>query len=1361
MRVRLVLVLVMAAAAIWLGRAPMASANSCPNNANICGTEGRQIGSSSAPVVLGTNGANPSAVTVAWGDGQSESCSMYSYGGSGCWWEQAAEFGGTVVGFHTYAEQDAVCFPVFRARQRTRILRSCPIGSDLPYTYTITYTFPGGSSETETGTASVADASLTGYPQTGTALVGVSGQEAVAHFTDADPGGIPSDYTASINWGDSSATDTAVTIRYAPRSSDNGLPGFDVIGTHAYTSPGTYAVKVVAQDGDGVSSGPITINSTITASSSGVESLSPVEGAPFSGLVAQFCSPPQPVSSATVAWGDGSTSPSDGEAVTVTPVSGNCYQVSGSHTYRDEAPTPLTITVTPSPTSGGLPAPATGAATVADAALRVAFNSSALAGGALDIPSSVIAHVADANPDAPACGQGGSCDLSANIAWGDGSSSQGAISPDASGGFDVTGGHAYAAPGTYTIVARVADKGGATASAQGVYTIKPPPGVGQGCSNPVPAIGATQGLYGASLYDPSRFKPHWGLSPDDRVLRFGNLVLCSDQPWTYLGSTPQQRTCFFGCFQGGDFQTGGDVELNGILLEQKTSGPITVDTWNQSISGPPTRVMNASRVLGDADLSADPWTLYGSSLAYLQAGSDAYIGRLQLTGILHITIGGLGTSAIDAEALMPGIFSLQPYAGGQPTSPITIHAAYPGPGTAPHARIARPSRLHAGSDGCSYPVSSAPIQLTAPNLYLGGIGMQCAYLDYDPSTGDGVGGGGFGLGPVNVRGFLELQNNSFKGAGGSVDLNPGVPLDPIDAVSLQSISFDVLLDPTVLDAQAKLGLGAGAFSLDGGTLMAFATNNYPYNYNSDSSLTGHDDIPGIDSVLYGGPFRSFAVGAGGEFQPLGLPLYVKGYGLYVAPAYIEFGGSMSASVLSGAISLDANLQGQFWLNDHDFNIEGGINLCLPSPIGCNGISGILSSRGVIGCLNISYLIGSASVGGGYMWGAGGPSIYLGGCSDNFGSYRVSGAADLAQAGGARSFTLPRGLPGAMVRVTGGGGSPTFAIAGPHGERATAGADNAFSGTRQIIIMRMSRFATTWVGIKHPGGGRWTITPAPGSAPIAGVSIANGVPPASVHARVTGSGRRRSLHFTIRRRPGQLVQFVEIGRGASQSLGTTSGGHGVIRFAPAIGPAGRRQIVALVSMGAVPSKRIVVATYVAPGPPRAQRPPHLRLARRGSALEINWERGTDTTRYEIVVIASDGRRLLLAAPGRARSAFVAGFAASGALVKVFGVGPDGNLGPGAVARLSSLAAPARIQTLTISRHDKQVRVTWRAAARALIYRVTLRLSGVRMPVHLDTARHTVSFSVASIRTVVRVVVQGQGALGVLGPKATVELKARRK
>ncbi len=88
-------------------------------------------------------------------------------------------------------------------------------------------------------TESNAPLGATGKSVSGTA--GVKLSATVATFTDADPNGVVSDYTASINWGDGTAS-TAGTVSAATGG------GFEVKGSHTYATAGQYTTTVTIND---------------------------------------------------------------------------------------------------------------------------------------------------------------------------------------------------------------------------------------------------------------------------------------------------------------------------------------------------------------------------------------------------------------------------------------------------------------------------------------------------------------------------------------------------------------------------------------------------------------------------------------------------------------------------------------------------------------------------------------------------------------------------------------------------------------------------------------------------------------------------------------------------------------------------------------------------------------------------------------------------------------------------------------------------------------------------------------------------------------------------------------------------------
>ena len=319
-----------------------------------------------------------------------------------------------------------------------------------------------------------------------------------------------------------------------------------------------------------------------------------------------------------------------------------------------------------------------------------------------------------------------------------------------------------------------------------------------------------------------------------------------------------------------------------------------------------------------------------------------------------------------------------------------------------------------------------------------------------------------------------------------------------------------------------------------------------------------------------------------------------------------------------------------------------------------------------------------------------------------------------------------------------------------------------TGSGTVGTYRAQQGATTWMAISHPGAGTWTITPQVGSAPITSVAVADYMPGASVHARVQGRGYHRILRYTVRRatRSDGAVRGERQGRHAEHRRDLSGARHD--QFTPAIGRPGRRQIIAQVSRNGLLSAQDVVASYVAPRPPRAARPPHLRLARRGSRLSISWGASANATGgYQVVMIASDGRRQLFQRSSGQRSAVVSGFSSSGAKVTVEGVGPDGRTGLPATAALRPLGPPARIKGLKLIRRGaKGVQISWRKAPRASAYRIAITLTRVKRPALILTRKRVLRFVPKRSNVGITVVVQGQGTMGALGAKASARLAATR-
>jgi hypothetical protein len=175
-----------------------------------------------------------------------------------------------------------------------------------------------------------------------------------------------------------------------------------------------------------------------------------LEGQPFSGKVVDVsgCA----LSSASIDWGDGTTSPG---------VSDGATGVEGSHTYADEGTYNATVSYLCTNFRGAQTK--SFQATVQDASLT--STGRAVSGTAGQSFTAVVAHVNDTNPG------GNLNDFSAQIAWGDGTTSAGSVTFAAGGGFDITSTHTYAAAGSYTVSSSVTDRGGASTTTSSMAQI--------------------------------------------------------------------------------------------------------------------------------------------------------------------------------------------------------------------------------------------------------------------------------------------------------------------------------------------------------------------------------------------------------------------------------------------------------------------------------------------------------------------------------------------------------------------------------------------------------------------------------------------------------------------------------------------------------------------------------------------------------------------------------------------------------------------------------------------------------------------------------------------------------------------------
>jgi hypothetical protein len=313
-----------------------------------------------------------------------------------------------------------------------------------------------------------------------------------------------------------------------------------------------------------------------------------------------------------------------------------------------------------------------------------------------------------------------------------------------------------------------------------------------------------------------------------------------------------------------------------------------------------------------------------------------------------------------------------------------------------------------------------------------------------------------------------------------------------------------------------------------------------------------------------------------------------------------------------------------------------------------------------------------SAGFGYHWG-GSPEVFadLGGC--DVGPYAVSagGRAHAAQLG--TTVEVKAGLPQENLVVQGTAGAPQITVTAPGGETVSS-TPGGLARSAHMVVFSNPAANRTYVLIGKPPAGAYTIATQAGSPPIAAVRHADGLPAPSVKARLGGRGYRRALRYTIKTIKGQKVRFLERAGGVGSELGEAKGASGALRFAPAEGPAGKRQIVALVEQDGIPRREIVVATYTAPPPRRPGRPSRVRLKRSGSGIRVTWGPAARAARYVVRVRLHDGTSRLYTVRAKKRSLRIPGVASrTFGSVTVAGLTRSGLAGP---ARKATVKRKAR-------------------------------------------------------------------------------------
>lgn len=270
-------------------------------------------------------------------------------------------------------------------------------------------------------------------------------------FSDA---GVLDTHTATVDWGDGTALEAASIVE------QNGAG--TVTGTHRYADDGRYAVVVRIVDNDGAES---TTRFTVQ-----VKNLAPsvITATDMTGnegqkldFAATFTDPGiLDTHQATVFWSDGTQT-----AASVVETGGS-GSVTATHVFADNGVYPICVEVTDNSGDKGA-RDVTGNIANVKPTIVPATNQSFTEGQAFVIN---VATFTDPGFTLPAAGTHET--FTASINWGDGTSAQAGVITLTNGSAGVatsgiiSGGHTYAAPGSYPVTVSVADDDGGTGSAR-------------------------------------------------------------------------------------------------------------------------------------------------------------------------------------------------------------------------------------------------------------------------------------------------------------------------------------------------------------------------------------------------------------------------------------------------------------------------------------------------------------------------------------------------------------------------------------------------------------------------------------------------------------------------------------------------------------------------------------------------------------------------------------------------------------------------------------------------------------------------------------------------------------------------------
>ncbi|MGI8412868.1 MAG: Ig-like domain repeat protein [Solirubrobacteraceae bacterium] len=777
-----------------------------------------------------------------------------------------------------------------------------------------------------------------------------------------------------------------------------------------------------------------------------------------------------------------------------------------------------------------------------------------------------------------------------------------------------------------------------------------------------------------------------GQPPEDTTpLAFDTLGGCAGGASGFVDhvSVPGSRFFVTGCFDGasggqlathGPYVSRGTLNLSGLtLVPSDRNGTLTIDPQQSSIS---------SSEGESVDLGAI--RLRSASQGPLSAAFDPQSNGFTLTQ--H----GGGADLFG--------FPVGEQSTVTPNDPGDPHAAPKG--SVVSLGVQLPSFLGGTLATAMVPVDSSgnpssQVSISVLGQAFGAIQLPGFTLTH---TAGNIWSGSFNftipLAGNGITGTITVAGDKLTAFGASFTSPPEIPLGDTGAF-LSTLGGGVTVDPFSLTG--TIGISAGP-SIG---KIAFLGVIASFSVGQDQDQTLPAGLPGVTpgTVLPKVPF-TFTLNGNATIYGF-VTLASAGVYVYDLPhPFIAVKASAGYNVgdCNAGVDIGGDVAGDG--QGANFNIEGDIHArvtfldCVTHGTLLNAqASAIFSNTGFGVCGQIGVFGHRLSIGVGQKW-KGRLHFYTGlfgnDCSLEPYTTQIFVAQALAGPGAARAgsaaaptLRFANHAHQGVVQLTGRGGPPLVNVSGPGGRTAqTVRGRSTLDRRSGILILPDPSDDTTTVAIVAPGGGRWSFALQPGSAAVSSVRSASSLPPAVVHARVTGQGHRRTLSWQAAAIRGQRLRFFEVGAGGRRLIIQTTRRSGRVRFTALDGRRGERSVEVQVMLRGQLRTVLHVARFAGPTPYVPSRVRGLSIAQRGRVVSVTWRRSAHAHLYRVALRTSSGQHATLQV--RSTHVVLRGIMAGSEIsVTVRGFSAGGIAGPPGHADLRSHRAYLTLRSAQVS------------------------------------------------------------------------------